>query len=163
MVPVALVKQLQRLHWVFAPLNWGIHTLVLTIDPARRLAQAMGLKSLDAEPQEVAHHPGLSVMMLDAGDTLDQLVRRYAKTDPGATDFVQNPYYQQISKTVAGSREFMAMQKIGELVDTGLYDLIVVDTPPSQHALDFIDAPKRLVEMLDGSGLGILLRANNLG
>ena len=140
----------------------GLRTLVLTIDPARRLADAMGLDGLDARPQAVPGQPGLHAMMLDPGSSLDELIARHATTPESAQAFLKSPYYQQVSRTVAGSREFVAMEKIHELAGHPDYDLLVVDTPPSSQALDFIDAPARLLELLDGSGLGLLLRANSI-
>ena len=140
----------------------GRRTLVLTIDPARRLANAMGLAALAPTPQAIPSAAGLWAMMLDPASTFDELIERHAGSTRDAKAFINNPYYQQISHTVAGSREFIAMEKIHELAHDQAYDLVIVDTPPSQHALDFIDAPRRLIEMLDGTGLGILLRANNL-
>lgn len=140
----------------------GQRTLVMTIDPARRLADAMGLASLTAEPQQVPGVERLSAMMLDAGDTFDGLIKRFATTDEAGQSILDNPYYQQISSTVAGSREFMAMEKLHQLVDDERFDLLIVDTPPTQNALDFIDSPRRLIELLDGSGLGLIMRATNV-
>ena len=140
----------------------GRRTLVLTIDPARRLANAMGLAALAPTPQPIPGAAGLWAMMLDPASTFDELIERHAGSARDAQAFINNPYYQQISHTVAGSKEFIAMEKIHELAHNSEYDLLIIDTPPSQHALDFIDAPRRLIEMLDGTGLGILLRANNL-
>ncbi len=140
----------------------GQRTLVMTIDPARRLADAMGLASLTAEPQAVPGVAGLSAMMLDAGDTFDGLITRFAKNEEAGQSILQNPYYQQISATVAGSREFMAMEKLQQLLGDERFDLLIVDTPPTQNALDFIDSPRRLIELLDGSGLGLIMRATNV-
>lgn len=140
----------------------GQRTLVMTIDPARRLADAMGLASLTAEPQQVPGVDRLSAMMLDAGDTFDGLIKRFAKSDEAGQSILDNPYYQQISSTVAGSREFMAMEKLQQLVGDERFDLLIVDTPPTQNALDFIDSPRRLIELLDGSGLGLIMRATNV-
>ena len=140
----------------------GRRTLVLTIDPARRLAGAMGLERIDAQPQATQAVPGLSAMMLDPGSSLDEIIQRHVSSEESATRFLANPYYQQISRTVAGSREFVAMEKIHDLADSEEFETLIVDTPPSQHALDFIDAPARMIDMLDGTGLGFLLRANNM-
>lgn len=140
----------------------GQRTLVMTIDPARRLADAMGLDSLTAEPQQVPGVEGLSAMMLDAGDTFDGLIKRFARSDEAGQSILDNPYYQQISSTVAGSREFMAMEKLQQMVGDERFDLLIVDTPPTQNALDFIDSPRRLIELLDGSGLGLIMRATNV-
>lgn len=139
----------------------GRKTLVLTIDPARRLAAALGLDSLGAHPQQIDEVPGLYAMMLDPGSTFDELIQRHASDRKTAEDLLSHPYYQQISAGVAGSREFMAMEKIHELAESHEYELLIVDTPPAQYALDFIDAPKRLIEILDGSGFSLLLRANH--
>lgn len=137
----------------------GRRTLVVTVDPARRLAGAMGLAGLGDVPAEVAGVPGLSAMMLDASRTFDALVARYAPSAATRDAILANRYYQALSRSVAGSKEFMAMEKVLALVEAGDYELLIVDTPPSQHALDFLDAPERLMALLDGSGLGILLRA----
>lgn len=137
-------------------------TLVVTIDPARRLANAMGLDSLSSSPQPVSGADGLDAMMLDPGATIDELVVRHARTPEGAARLLANPYYQQVASTLSGSREFMAMEKLYELSSDTEYDLIVVDTPPTQHALDFFEAPRHLLELLDGSGLGVLVRSSNL-
>lgn len=140
----------------------GRRTLVMTIDPAKRLADAMGLDAISPEPQAVPDVPGLSAMMLDAGDTFDGLIKRFAKDEASGQSILDNPYYQQISATVAGSREFMAMEKLHQLTADDRFDLLIVDTPPTQNALDFIDSPKRLIELLDGSGLGLIMRATNV-
>lgn len=137
-------------------------TLVVTIDPARRLANAMGLERLSSSPQSVSGVDGLDAMMLDPGATIDELVVRHARTPEGALRLLANPYYQQVASTLSGSREFMAMEKLYELASDTAYDLIVVDTPPTQHALDFFEAPRHLLELLDGSGLGVLIRSSNL-
>lgn len=140
----------------------GRRTLVLTIDPARRLADAMGLAAIGNQPTPVPGVPNLSVMMLSAADSMDELVARHAETEAAREALLGNPYYQQIAASVAGSREFLAMEKLHELAADDRFDLLVVDTPPSQHALDFIDAPQRLLDLLDGSGLGLVLRTTSL-
>ncbi len=140
----------------------GRRTLVVTIDPARRLAHAMGLDGLASAPQQVPQVPGLSAMMLDAGQTFDDLVARYATSEATRHAILDNPYYQQFAATLAGSREFMAMEKVYELASSDDYDLLIVDTPPTRHALDFLDAPKRLTEILSGSGLTMILKTANL-
>ncbi|MFK7916398.1 MAG: ArsA family ATPase [Pseudomonadales bacterium] len=140
----------------------GRRTLVLTIDPARRLADAMGLAVIGNEPTPVPAVPNLSIMMLSAADSMDELVARHATNQADRDALLGNPYYQQISASVAGSREFLAMEKLHELAADRRFDLLVVDTPPSQHALDFIDAPQRLLDLLDGSGLGLILRTTSM-
>ena len=144
----------------------GRSVLVLTIDPAKRLAQAMGLDSLSNEPQPidisalsgVANGGSLHGMMLDTKRTFDNLVERYAPNEDVRQAIIDNHYYQHISSSLAGSREFMAMERVYEIAVDHDYDLIVVDTPPSQHALDFIDAPQRMFDLFEGRFLRILLK-----
>lgn len=137
----------------------GRSVLVMTIDPARRLAQALGLDALGDEPQEVAiEGPGrLAAMMLDPKRTFDQMVHNYAPSKRVRETIFANRYYQQLSTTLGGSRELISMERVLEIVTTNEYDLLVVDTPPAQHALDFLDAPQRLVGMLDGSFTQMLI------
>src|SRR5690606_20056611 len=127
----------------------GRRTVVLTIDPARRLAQSLGLTELDNLPRPVKIStdaaPGgeLHAMMLDMKRTFDEVVA--AHTDARrAEEIFANPFYQAMSSTFAGTQEYMAMEKLGQLRATDEWDLIVVDTPPSRSALDFLDAPARL-------------------
>jgi anion-transporting ArsA/GET3 family ATPase len=123
----------------------GRRTVVLTIDPARRLAQSMGLTELDNTPRAVAGIDtsaggSLDAMMLDMKRTFDEIVEAHA--EPGkAQAILDNPFYQALSSSFAGTQEYMAMEKLGQLKATGLHDLIVVDTPPTRSALDFLDAP----------------------
>jgi anion-transporting ArsA/GET3 family ATPase len=143
----------------------GRRTVVLTIDPARRLAQSMGLSELDNTPRRVASVQGdgaLDAMMLDMKRTFDQLVVDHA--EPGKADAIlSNPFYQALSSSFAGTQEYMAMEKLSQLVDTGSYDLVVVDTPPTRSALDFLDAPQRLTTFLDGRMVRILLAPAKAG
>ncbi|GAA1219340.1 ArsA family ATPase [Pseudonocardia alaniniphila] len=136
----------------------GRRTVVLTIDPARRLAQALGLEALDNEPHRVAGVDGpgeLHAMMLDMRRTFDEMV--YAHAEPGrAESIIENPFYQTISSSFSGTQEYMAMEKLGQLAATGEWDLIVVDTPPSRSALDFLDAPQRMSNFLDGRMIRLL-------
>jgi anion-transporting ArsA/GET3 family ATPase len=139
----------------------GRRTCVLTIDPARRLAQSMGLTELDNTPRAIADvGPGeLSAMMLDMKRTFDEIV--IAHSDPErAESILNNPFYQALSSSFAGTQEYMAMEKLGQLRAQSdaerLWDLIIVDTPPSRSALDFLDAPKRLGSFLDGRLIRIL-------
>lgn len=137
----------------------GKKTVVLTIDPARRLADSLGLKQFDTDVQQVPlepiaaledgrlSNPGLYAMMLDAKGTFDQLVIRYAP--PGFREKIfENRYYQHLSNNMAGSHEYMAMEKLYEIHSRREYDLIVLDTPPSRRALDFLDAPQRMLNIL---------------
>src|SRR5947208_2897135 len=139
----------------------GRRTVVLTIDPARRLAQALGLTELDNTPRQVKGTNGaaggeLHAMMLDMKRTFDDVV--LAHTDPKrAEEIFANPFYQAMSTTFAGTQEYMAMEKLGQLHARDEWDLIVVDTPPSRSALDFLDAPARLGRFLDGRMLRLLL------
>lgn len=134
----------------------GRRTIVLTIDPARRLAQSLGLHGLDNTPRPVASVPGLDAMMLDMKHTFDEVIERYA--DPVRVQRItSNRFYQQLSSTLAGTQEYMAMEKLYDLHETGRYDVIVIDTPPTRNALDFLDAPKRLTDFLEGRFLKLFL------
>ncbi|MFM1966761.1 MAG: hypothetical protein RL134_2486 [Actinomycetota bacterium] len=140
----------------------GRRVCVLTIDPARRLAQAMGLNELDNTPRPVIGVDGdgsLSAMMLDMKRTFDEVVESHSDPDR-AQAILDNPFYQALSSSFAGTQEYMAMEKLGQLRTEadrdGTWDLIVVDTPPSRSALDFLDAPDRLGTFLDGRFIKIL-------
>ncbi|HEV2887038.1 MAG TPA: ArsA-related P-loop ATPase [Jatrophihabitans sp.] len=142
----------------------GRRVVVLTIDPARRLAQALGLTELDNTPRLVAGvgadgSGALLAMMLDMKSTFDEVVS--ANTTPAkAEQIFANPFYQSLSASFAGTQEYMAMEKLSQLrarlVERGEWDLIVVDTPPSRSALDFLDAPQRLGRFLDGRMIRLL-------
>ena len=140
----------------------GRRTVVLTIDPARRLAQSLGLNELDNTPRQVKgidtelSGGELHAMMLDMKRTFDDVVLAHTEPDRAAEIFA-NPFYQAMSSTFAGTQEYMAMEKLGQLHARGEWDLIVVDTPPSRSALDFLDAPARLSRFLDGRMLRMLL------
>jgi anion-transporting ArsA/GET3 family ATPase len=145
----------------------GRRTVVLTIDPARRLAQSMGLTELDNTPRQVkgidpAAGGELHAMMLDMKRTFDEVVEQHTKPDRAAEIFA-NPFYQAMSSTFAGTQEYMAMEKLGQLRAADEWDLIVVDTPPSRSALDFLDAPARLSRFLDGRMLRMLLAPARAG
>src|SRR3954449_7979627 len=135
----------------------GRRTVVLTIDPARRLAQSMGLTELDNTPREVTGVEGgqLFAMMLDMKRTFDEVI--IANSTPEKAERIYaNPFYQSLSSSLAGTQEYMAMEKLGQLVAENKWDLIVVDTPPSRSALDFLDAPNRLGRFLDGRMIRLL-------
>jgi len=143
----------------------GRRVLVCTVDPARRLATSLGLRLLDEEPRRLdlsklaAKPPGeLWAMMLDTKRTFDALVERYAPDAAARERILQNRFYRQVSSALAGSHEYMAMEKLLELSGDGRFDLIVLDTPPTSHALDFLEAPDRLVGFLDASILRWFLR-----
>ncbi len=141
----------------------GKKTLVLTIDPARRLANSLGLSSLGHEVQEVdralVHHDApsksgeLHAMMLDQKQAFDEVVARHAKDPEAVKRILANPVYAQISGSLAGAQEYAAMAKLHDFDRTGAYDLIVVDTPPTSHALDFLDAPRKLSEAIDSPAI----------
>jgi len=142
----------------------GKQSLVLTIDPARRLADALGLEELDNQPREVSVGVGgtpvqgkLFAMMLDMKSTFDDLVQRFTDEEQTRERILANPIYQHLSDALAGSAEYAAMEKVFELSENRDFDFIVVDTPPSQHALDFLDAPRRLIEFLDSRLVQLLL------
>ncbi len=157
----------------------GRHVVVLTVDPARRLAQSMGLTVLDNTPRLV---PGVSgsgpdeahgssesdeagsmhAMMLDMKRTFDEIVEAHSEPDRAA-QILANPFYQSLSSGFAGTQEYMAMEKLGQLRRADEWDLIVVDTPPSRSALDFLDAPQRLGRFLDGRLLRLLVAPARLG
>jgi len=156
----------------------GRHVVVLTVDPARRLAQSMGLSSLDntprlvqglsgaaSDPQEgndSASAGSLHAMMLDMKRTFDEIVEAHADPDRAA-QILANPFYQSLSSSFAGTQEYMAMEKLGQLRRADEWDLIVVDTPPSRSALDFLDAPQRLARFLDGRLLRLLTTPAKVG
>jgi len=139
----------------------GRQVVVLTIDPARRLAQSMGLTELDNVPRKVdgidtAAGGRLDAMMLDMKRTFDEVVESHAPPEKAA-QILTNPFYQALSSSFAGTQEYMAMEKLGQLRARDDWDLIVVDTPPSRSALDFLDAPERLGSFLDGRLIRLLM------
>jgi anion-transporting ArsA/GET3 family ATPase len=177
----------------------GRHVVVLTVDPARRLAQSMGLTSLDNTPRPVplpdgdaalggaegggaerggaegggaerggaagggaAEGGSLHAMMLDMKRTFDEIVEAHSDPDRAA-QILANPFYQSLSSSFAGTQEYMAMEKLGQLRRTDEWDLIVVDTPPSRSALDFLDAPQRLSRFLDGRLIRLLTAPTRAG
>jgi anion-transporting ArsA/GET3 family ATPase len=165
----------------------GRHVVVLTVDPARRLAQSMGLSKLDNTPRPVpfperaqagvsVQAPGpdgrdgpdataggsLHAMMLDMKRTFDEIVEAHADPDRAA-QILANPFYQSLSSGFSGTQEYMAMEKLGQLRRAEEWDLIVVDTPPSRSALDFLDAPQRLGRFLDGRLIRLLVVPAKVG
>ncbi|HEX2050824.1 MAG TPA: ArsA-related P-loop ATPase [Actinomycetota bacterium] len=137
----------------------GKRAAVLTIDPARRLASSLGLRSLTDEPTRVPAskfaRAGLEprgelwAMMLDTKSTFDKVVMRYAPSRAQAERIIANRFYRNISGTLSGTQEYMAMEKLYELHADGGYDVIVIDTPPTRNALDFLDAPRRLTDFFE--------------
>ena len=141
----------------------GKRTLVLTIDPARRLANSLGLESLGHQVQQVdaaliqrgapSTKGELWAMMLDQKQAFDEVVARHAKDPEAVKRILANPVYAQISGSLSGAQEYAAMAKLHDFDRTGEWDLIVVDTPPTAHALDFLDAPRKLSEAIDSPAI----------
>jgi anion-transporting ArsA/GET3 family ATPase len=150
----------------------GLKVCVLTIDPAKRLADSLGLEELGNEAtrvdpklfeaQGVEIKGELWAMMLDAKATFDELVARQAPDEESRDRVLGNRIYQQISNALAGSQEYMAMEKLFELHSEGRYDLLVLDTPPTRNALDFLDAPKRLMQFIEGRSLRVFMKPTGL-
>jgi anion-transporting ArsA/GET3 family ATPase len=151
----------------------GAKVAVVTIDPARRLANALGLEELQNEPHRIAPDrlagSGLEIrgelwaMMLDPKRTFDELIERVAPTPERAEEIKANRVYRELSTAVSGSQEFTAIAKLFELDDEGDFDLLVLDTPPSRNALDFLDAPGRLTSFLEGRALKAFMRPTGIG
>ncbi|HEY8527003.1 MAG TPA: ArsA-related P-loop ATPase [Acidimicrobiales bacterium] len=129
----------------------GRKTVVVTIDPAKRLADALGLAGLSDTPSRIdGDWPGeLWATMLDTKSTFDALVAKHAATPEQAQRILANRFYRNISSALSGTQEYMAMEKLYELHEETDFELVVVDTPPTRHALDFLDAPRRLSRFLD--------------
>jgi anion-transporting ArsA/GET3 family ATPase len=151
----------------------GKRVAVLTIDPAKRLADSLGLPELGnterrVDPAlfaELDVDPGegeLWAMMLDAKATFDEVVRRHAPDAETRDRILSNRIYQQLSAALAGSQEYMAMEKLFEVWAEDRYDLLVLDTPPSRNALDFLDAPRRLTQFIEGRALQVFMRPTGL-
>lgn len=145
----------------------GQRAVVVTIDPARRLADALGVGALGNEPRAIPRdvlgrlgvpaEGSLFAMMLDMKRTFDDLVARFASDAAARERILRNPIYQHVSDALAGSAEYSAMEKVFEISERQEFDLIVLDTPPSQHALDFLEAPERLLEFLDSRVVHVLV------
>jgi anion-transporting ArsA/GET3 family ATPase len=151
----------------------GRRTMVLTIDPARRLAQSLGVGELRAGGEEIAAErfaeaglapkAALAAGMLDQTSAWDQFIARHSPTPEVRDTILANPFYQNLSRSFAGSTEYMAIEELCRIEEGGRYDLIVLDTPPSRHALDFLEAPRRLEDFFDRSVLGWLARPASAG
>ncbi|HVB91027.1 MAG TPA: ArsA-related P-loop ATPase [Acidimicrobiales bacterium] len=142
----------------------GRRACVVTVDPARRLADALGVQSLPNTPTEVkGDWPGqLHALMLDTKGTFDDLVHRYSRTPEQAESILANRLYQNLVGALSGTQEYMAMEKLYELVDSAAFDLVVVDTPPTRNALDLLDAPRRLTRFLENRLFRALLLPTRL-
>ena len=151
----------------------GKKVAVLTIDPAKRLANSLGLQELGNEeclvPAERFEEQGIEMkgelwaMMLDAKATFDELVRRHAPDEETRDRILSNRIYQQLSAALAGSQEYMAMEKLFELYAENRFDLLVLDTPPTRSALDFLEAPRRLMQFIEGRALQVFMRPTGFG
>jgi anion-transporting ArsA/GET3 family ATPase len=151
----------------------GAKVCVLTIDPAKRLADSLGLEEMGNEAkrvdpalfeaQGIEMNGELWAMMLDAKETFDDLVRRHAPDEETRDRVLENRIYQQISNALAGSQEYMAMEKLFELHSEGRFDVLVLDTPPSREALDFLDAPKRLTQFIEGRSMKVFMKPTGIG
>ena len=152
----------------------GKKVAVLTIDPAKRLADSLGLPELGnterrVDPalfESVGVDPGdgeLWAMMLDAKATFDEVVRNHAPDAETRDRILANRIYQQLSNALAGSQEYMAMEKLFEIHAEDRYDLLVLDTPPTRNALDFLDAPRRLTQFIEGRALQVFMKPTGLG
>jgi anion-transporting ArsA/GET3 family ATPase len=143
----------------------GRRSCVVTVDPARRLADALGVESLPNTPSEVkGDWPGhLHALMLDSQGTFDDLVQRYARTPEQAHDIKSNRLYQNLAGALSGTQEYMAMEKLYELVHSEEFDIVVVDTPPTRNALDLLDAPRRLTRFLENRLFRALLMPTRIG
>ena len=129
----------------------GRRACVVTVDPARRLADSLGVESLPNTPTEVeGDWPGhLHALMLDTKGTFDDLIHTYSRTTEQAEGILANRLYQNLAGALSGTQEYMAMEKLNELVESGEFDIVVVDTPPTRNALDLLDAPRRLTRFLE--------------
>jgi anion-transporting ArsA/GET3 family ATPase len=151
----------------------GKKVAVLTIDPAKRLANSLGLRELGNEEclvpaarfreQGIEMKGELWAMMLDAKRTFDELIERHAPDEQTRDRVLSNRIYQEVSNAMAGSQEYMAMEKLYELHQEDRYDLLVLDTPPTRHALDFIEAPERMTRFIEGKSLQFFLKPGRLG
>lgn len=146
----------------------GKRVIVLTIDPARRLATSLGFDHLTFKPAKISANllekvsgvkgVNLSAMMLDTKRTFDQLVVKYSPNKEIEKKILNNKIYQHLSDMIAGSQEYMAMEKLYEIVTEEEFDLIVIDTPPTTHAIDFLEAPQRMIDAISHSMIHLLLK-----
>ncbi len=147
----------------------GKRVLCLTIDPARRLANSLGLSEMNADEQDISAslfeehglelRGSLSAMMLDTKRTFDELVMRYASSDEARDRILANKIYEYVSTSLAGTSEYMAMEKLHAVRERGQWDLIVLDTPPTSNALDFLDAPAKMVGLVDSPAMRWFIEA----
>jgi anion-transporting ArsA/GET3 family ATPase len=143
----------------------GRRACVVTIDPARRLANSLGLDALTNRPTRIdGPWPGeLHALMLDPKGTFDDLIQRYSESAEQVEDIKVNRIYRNLTGSLSGTQEYMAMEKLYELVEEGHFDLVVVDTPPTRNALDFLDAPRRLTHFLENRVFQALMKPTRAG
>ncbi|OVE81965.1 hypothetical protein BVY03_01565 [bacterium K02(2017)] len=138
--------------------------IVLTIDPAKRLADSLGIKGLSDEPQKISfsktkkNQGELWAMMLDTKRTFDRLIEKYAPSAEAKQRIINNKLYQHMSQMLAGTQEYMAMERLYEIYKQNTFDVIIVDTPPMQNAVDFLAAPQKMMNMINNSMLHLLLK-----
>lgn len=137
----------------------GRHVCVVTIDPAKRLADAMGIGSLDNNPKKIKTSTSIDLwaMMLDSNATFDDLVKKFSTSDEQAEKILHNSIYKNLVENLSGTQEYMAMEKIYELASDDRFDLLVVDTPPARNAIEFLNAPSRLIGFLDNRVFRLLI------
>lgn len=137
----------------------GRHVCVVTIDPARRLADAMGISELDNTPRKIQTSSDLDLwaVMLDPNSTFDELVQKFATSPEQVEKIFHNSIYQNLTENLSGTQEYMAMEKLHELASDSRFDLLVVDTPPARNAIEFLNAPKRLIGFLENRVFRLLI------
>jgi anion-transporting ArsA/GET3 family ATPase len=137
----------------------GHQVALITIDPAKRLAQSLNIKEWQAGLQPVSLNPNLSAMMLDRIHSSHRLVHRFSASEAEAQIILDNQYFKAFSRSLAGVQEYMAIYEVYEAIKTQRFDYVVLDTPPAKHAIDFLDAPRKLREALDNSAFQFVLNS----
>ena len=143
--------------WALALANRGLRVALITIDPAKRLAQSLGLNQLAGHLTQTTISDHLWAMMLDQESTSHRLVERFAAHPHQAAKIIDNHYFKMFSRVLAGTQEMLAVYEVHEAIHSGRFDVVVLDTPPAQHALDFLEVPQRLSRALDGPALRWLI------
>lgn len=143
--------------WAYTLADQGFKVALITIDPAKRLAQSLGVQKLEGSLKPTSLHPQLWAMMLDQEETSRRLVKRFAASHAQAQKIFANRYFDLFSRALSGTQEMMAVYEVCEALESDLFDVVVLDTPPAQHALDFFDVPRKLGTALDGSALRWLI------
>lgn len=146
----------------YAAARGGRRVCVVTIDPAKRLADAMGTSELSNDPKKVEtpENLGLWAVMLDPDSTFDELVLRFATSKEQVARILSNPIYRNLTENLSGTQEYMAMEKLHELASDPRFDLLVVDTPPARNAIEFLNAPSRLIGFLENRMFRLLVSPN---